>query len=89
MAKTPDYFCFTVKPDPKKLAIEIERAEIEDVLNHYQNKAHWKRCEDEVCYWFECSNCGNGPLYTRYKQELLSDYCPYCGCLMLEEDNNV
>lgn len=38
MAKLPEYFCFKVKPDPKKLVFEIERAEAEEVLEHYQNK---------------------------------------------------
>lgn len=87
--KVPEYFCFKVMPDPKKLVLEIERAEIDDVISSYRKKAHWKRCEDDVCYWFECSACGHEPLYTKYKQEILSDYCPYCGALMLEEDNDV
>lgn len=30
MAKLPEYFCFKVKPDPKKLVFEIERVEAED-----------------------------------------------------------
>ena len=51
-------------------------------------KAHWKRCQDDTCYWFECSNCGQAPLYTRFKQEILTDFCPYCGCMM-EDENDV
>lgn len=83
MAKLPKYICFKVVPN--KLNIELERI----MPSEMESTAHWKRCEDDVCYWFECSACGHEPLYTKYKQEILSDYCPYCGALMLEEENDV
>ena len=83
MTKLPKYICFKVVSN--KLNIELERI----MPCEMESTAHWKRCEDDVCYWFECSACGHEPLYTKYKQEILSDYCPYCGALMLEEDDDV
>ncbi len=81
MAKLPKYICFKVIPKLTKIEPEkIEPSEMEET-------AHWKKCVEDGLYWFECSNCGKEPLYTRYKQEILSNYCPYCGALMLEEDN--
>ena len=83
MAKLPKYIYFKVIPKLTKMELEkIEPSEMEGT-------AHWKKCVEDGLYWFECSNCGKEPLYTRYKQEILSNYCPYCGALMLEEENDV
>lgn len=79
MAELPKYICFKVKPNA--LEIELERIELYET----EETAYWKRCEDDTCYWFECSACGHEPLYTRHKQEILSEYCPYCWSLMIEE----
>lgn len=81
MSKLPKYICFKVKTDG--LNVELEKIEPYEM----EETAHWKRCRDETCYWFECSACGHEPLYTKYKQEILSDYCPYCGALMQEDEN--
>lgn len=58
--------------------------------------AHWEKgCDDEyiVIPWWTCSHCGKGALTkkeTIYDQ-VLTDYCPYCGAQMDEfaSDNNV
>ena len=47
------------------------------------NDSKWERKEDDVSYWYECSNCGERPLYNAYyESECLSDYCPWCGAKM-------
>lgn len=84
MTKLPKYICFRVVPTGKGVGFELRKIHPYEM----EETACWRRCEDDTCYWFECSACGHEPLYTRYKQEILSDYCPYCGCLMLEEGND-
>lgn len=37
-------------------------------------------------WWYECSECGQKPLRDGYEQEVLSDYCPSCGCRMEREE---
>lgn len=81
MPKLPKYIGFKVIPKLTKIELEkIEPSEMKET-------AHWKECVEDGLYWFECSNCGKEPLYTRYKQKILTDYCPYCGALMLEEED--
>ena len=43
----------------------------------------WRKKHDDICYWYECSVCGNKPLHTNWTiSEVLSNYCPYCGTKM-------
>ena len=37
-------------------------------------------------WWYECSECGQKPLRDGYGQEVLSDYCPSCGCRMVGDE---
>ena len=37
--------------------------------------------DDLTYWWIECSECGERPL-KRYGNDVLSDYCPYCGARM-------
>ena len=82
MAKLPKYIYFKVTPNG--LNIKLEQIEPYDM----EETARWKKYVEDGVYWFECSNCGKEPLYTRYNQEILSNYCPYCGALMLEEEDD-
>lgn len=84
MAKLPKYICFKVTSKNNGAGYSLKK------VNPYEleETAHWKKCVEDGLYWFECSNCGKEPLYTRYKQEILSHYCPYCGALMLEEEDD-
>lgn len=43
--------------------------------------AFWKKVNDGICWWYECSVCGEQPLQ-RYKIDCLSEYCPHCGAKM-------
>jgi len=38
----------------------------------------WIKAHDDVCWWWECSECHEQPLQ-RYKYDRLSNYCPSCG----------
>ena len=40
----------------------------------------WVKNHDEVMWWWECSNCKEKPLISRFGgAEVLSAYCPRCG----------
>lgn len=45
----------------------------------------WIKKEERVWYWYECSECGESPLF-RNGERVLSDYCPNCGARMEEYD---
>lgn len=42
----------------------------------------WIKKHDNVCYWYECSECGRKPPYSEFYQEDHSRYCPNCGARM-------
>ncbi len=44
--------------------------------------AKWERKENDICYWYECSNCGEEPPHSEYGQEYYSPRCPACGAHM-------
>ena len=45
-------------------------------------RGEWVRVEDEESYHYECSRCGERPLYSRYGDVVLSGVCPLCGADM-------
>lgn len=49
-------------------------------------KAKWARKENDICYWFECSNCGGWPPKSYWGYEWFSHYCPSCGKPMDEPE---
>lgn len=49
----------------------------------------WVKNHDNVCYWYECSECGEKPPKDQWKNQWLSSYCPNCGANMMDmEDGN-
>jgi hypothetical protein len=44
----------------------------------------WIRVENGESYHYECSECGERPLYSRYGDVVLSGVCPMCGAKMEE-----
>lgn len=42
----------------------------------------WIRVEGDDSYHYECSRCGERPLYSRYGDVVLSGTCPMCGAKM-------
>lgn len=45
-------------------------------------RGEWKRVEDGETYHYECSECGERPLYSRFGDIVLSGVCPMCGAKM-------
>lgn len=45
-------------------------------------KGKWLRNESDLSWWFECSKCGESPLYNPYADEVLTSFCPWCGAEM-------
>ena len=39
-------------------------------------------------WWYECSECGHRPAFDCYNHELLTEYCPFCGCRMSEVEQD-
>lgn len=48
-------------------------------------RGKWTKKHDDVCYWFECSVCGQRPPWNEWGTEWQSPFCPNCGADMREE----
>ena len=48
-------------------------------------RGKWTKKNDDVCYWFECSVCGQRPPWNEWGTEWQSPFCPNCGADMREE----
>lgn len=48
-------------------------------------KGRWERKESDLSWWYECSECGESPLYNPYADEVLTSFCPWCGAEMETE----
>lgn len=46
----------------------------------------WIRKEDDSCYWYECSECGEKLAKTQWGNDYFSAYCPNCGAKMDKEE---
>ena len=42
----------------------------------------WEKKHDDVCYWHECSECGERLPLNQWRQPWESPYCPNCGAKM-------
>ena len=58
------------------------RTAVDEIARLQPKHGEWIKKKDEVCYWRECSVCGNKPPLDQYKQEWLSQYCPSCNAEM-------
>ncbi len=47
-------------------------------------RGRWIKKEERVWYWYECSECGEEPLF-RHGGRIFSNYCPNCGAEMESE----
>ena len=46
-------------------------------------KGEWRKQNNEYSYWYECSECGCEPLWSRFYGEFdFSAFCPNCGAKM-------
>lgn len=50
-------------------------------------KAKWIHKRDKYHEWWQCSNCEKRPLAPRFRQEQLTEYCPFCGSRMTAVSN--
>ena len=50
-------------------------------------KGRWVRKESDLSWWYECSECGESPLFDPYENEVLTRFCPWCGARMEEEED--
>lgn len=70
---------------------DLEESKIEALQE--QKTGQWITKSDTNPYyttwWYECSECGQYPPRDGYGQEVLSDYCPHCGCRMECEENAI
>jgi len=48
-------------------------------------KCRWERKESELSWWYECSKCGESPLFDPYEHEVRTPFCPWCGAEMETE----
>ena len=49
-------------------------------------KGRWERKESDLSWWYECSECGESPLFDPYENEVLTRFCPWCGAEMKGEE---
>lgn len=52
-----------------------------------RKRGEWVRKEDECCYWFECSVCGEEPAKLHGNYDFFSNFCPNCGCQMVGDED--
>lgn len=47
-------------------------------------RGRWERKESDLSWWYECSECGESPLFDPYEHEVRTPFCPWCGARMEE-----
>ena len=65
---------------------KVKEAPAADVVE--VRHGQWIRKEDDSCYWYECSECGEKLAKTQWGNDYFSAYCPNCGTLMDKEEPN-
>jgi len=65
----------------RELMATAPAADVVEVLH-----GRWIRKEDDSCYWYECSECGEKLAKTQWGNDYFSAYCPNCGALMDKEE---
>lgn len=50
-------------------------------------KGRWVRKESDLSWWYECSECGDSPLFDPYEHEVRSPFCPFCGSDMRGDED--
>lgn len=65
----------------RELMVTAPAADVVEVRH-----GRWIRKEDDSCYWYECSGCGEKLAKTQWGNDYFSAYCPNCGVLMDKEE---
>lgn len=77
---------YDIFDDNKEIKNELHK--IYDKINALQAeqpqriKGKWKRKESDLSWWYECSECGESPLFDPYEHEVRTPFCPWCGADM-------
>lgn len=50
-------------------------------------KGRWERKESDLSWWYECSECGESPLFDPYENEVRTPFCPWCGAEMRGDED--
>lgn len=50
-------------------------------------KGRWERKESDLSWWYECSECGESPLFDPYEHEVRTPFCPFCGSDMRGDED--
>ena len=50
-------------------------------------KGRWLRKESDISWWYECSECGESPLFDPYENEVRTPFCPWCGSDMRGDED--
>ena len=50
-------------------------------------KGRWLRKESDLSWWYECSECGESPLFDPYVNEVRTPFCPWCGADMRGDED--
>lgn len=51
-------------------------------------KGRWVQKESDLSWWYECSECGESPLFDPYEHEVRSSFCPWCGADMRQGEGD-
>ena len=79
-------FCYEIGDAPCRscwlddVLTDLENAPTIDAVEVVHGE--WIRVENDDSYHYECSRCGERPLYSRYGDVVLSGTCPMCGARM-------
>ena len=84
-----------ISREDAKWVVFCNRDHVEDQTNAIDSlpcvqpkrmKGRWERKESDLSWWYECSECGESPLYNPYADEVLTSFCPWCGADMRETE---
>lgn len=56
------------------------------ILEQEPKTGRWVKKENDICWWYVCSECGQEPLKNKWNYDELSRYCPNCGAKMESEE---
>lgn len=79
-SETEDSLCYN-------LGLGVAEEVVNSLPSAEPKTGEWVRKDDELFFWYECSECGNKPMANRFSyREERSAFCPHCGARMLGED---
>ena len=83
-----------ISREDAKWVVFCNRDHVEDQTNAIDSlpcvqpkriEGRWERKESDLSWWYECTSCGESPLYDPYENEVRTPFCPWCGAWMLDE----